>query len=501
MSSSSAKARLSAGNVGEMREKAQLDLAVVGRDELASFGRDEGAPDLAPFLGADRNVLQVRLRRRQAPGRGRSERVGRVDAAGSRIDEARQGVGVGRLELGDLPPFEHARRQLMAFGGEVFEHARGGRPRAGRGLLAAGQAHLAEQNVAKLFRRAGVEGRADDFVDLGLERRPCAGKTRPSCATGCCGRSRSRAAPCAPEPRRADARAARRPWSFARRRGAAAKRAADAKRCPLSPLRIRRPFRSARARAQGNCGPSPRPRSREWACGRESVRRACRCCGRRRSRPRRACKRSSMASSIGATRTPRIASTCMSNLMSWPILSTPGDSSSGFRSAIASASGDLVGREAAALEEIVGAGLVADRDVAGLSRLDRQRKADELALQRVGRRRLGVDRDDALILARGRSMRQARPRFARSCRRCDRSERALRYARAAARSAGVVPCGAVLGSRGAGAGTAAAGGAPSAGASPSRSNSATPLPPGHAAGPTKRGSGSIERHVDAAYLG
>ena len=46
---------------------------------------------------------------------------------------------------------------------------------------------------------------------------------------------------------------------------------------------------------------------------------------------------------------------------------------------------DLVGREARAVEEIVGAGPMADRDVAGLSRLDRQREADEVALQRVGR--------------------------------------------------------------------------------------------------------------------
>ena len=148
----------------------QLDLAVVGRNELAALRSDEGAPDLAPFLSADRNVLQVGLRRRQAPGRRRGERVGRVDTAGRGIDEARQSVGVGRLELGDLPPFEHARRQLMALGGEVLEHARRGRPGAGRGLLAAGQAHLPEQDVAELFRRSGVEGRADDPADLILER-------------------------------------------------------------------------------------------------------------------------------------------------------------------------------------------------------------------------------------------------------------------------------------------------------------------------------------------
>ncbi len=45
-------------NVGEVGEKSQFDLTVVGRDELASLRRHEGAPDLAPFLGADWNVLQ-----------------------------------------------------------------------------------------------------------------------------------------------------------------------------------------------------------------------------------------------------------------------------------------------------------------------------------------------------------------------------------------------------------------------------------------------------------
>ncbi len=57
---------------------------------------------------------------------------------------------------------------------------------------------------------------------------------------------------------------------------------------------------------------------------------------------------------------------------------------------------DLVGREAGAIEQI-GARPMADRDVAGLPRPDREREADELALQRVGRVRLGVDSDDALV--------------------------------------------------------------------------------------------------------
>jgi hypothetical protein len=47
MSSPSAKACLSCGDIGDMGEHAQLDLAVVGRDELARFG-DEGLADLPP---------------------------------------------------------------------------------------------------------------------------------------------------------------------------------------------------------------------------------------------------------------------------------------------------------------------------------------------------------------------------------------------------------------------------------------------------------------------
>src|ERR1700720_3652383 len=45
---------------------------------------------------------------------------------------------------------------------------------------------------------------------------------------------------------------------------------------------------------------------------------------------------------------------------------------------------ELVWREACAIEEI-GTGAMADRDVTGFSRFDRQREPDELALQRVGR--------------------------------------------------------------------------------------------------------------------
>ncbi len=49
-------------DVGDVREHAQLDLAVVGGDELAALLGDEGAADGAALLGAHRDVLQVGLR-------------------------------------------------------------------------------------------------------------------------------------------------------------------------------------------------------------------------------------------------------------------------------------------------------------------------------------------------------------------------------------------------------------------------------------------------------
>ena len=129
----------------------------------------EGAPDLAAFLGADRDVLQVGLGRRQPAGGGRGERVAGVHAVGLRIDVARQRIGVGRVELGDLPPVEDLPRQRVALLGQLLERARAGRPLAGLGLGAARQPELAEQDVAELLGAAGIERLAGERLDFGLE--------------------------------------------------------------------------------------------------------------------------------------------------------------------------------------------------------------------------------------------------------------------------------------------------------------------------------------------
>ena len=131
---------------------------------------DEGAPYLAAFLGADRDVLQIRLGRRQPAGRGGGERVGRVHAVRRRIDVSRQRLGIGRAQLRHLPPVENLARQRVALLGEFFQFARAGRPLPGLGLGAAGQAHFAEQDVAELLGRAGIERLAGERLDFVFQR-------------------------------------------------------------------------------------------------------------------------------------------------------------------------------------------------------------------------------------------------------------------------------------------------------------------------------------------
>ena len=73
---------------GQVRHDPKLDLRVVGGEQLEARRRDERLADAAAFGGADRNVLQVRVGRRQPARRGDGLVVRRVDALGARIDLA-----------------------------------------------------------------------------------------------------------------------------------------------------------------------------------------------------------------------------------------------------------------------------------------------------------------------------------------------------------------------------------------------------------------------------
>ena len=158
-------------HIGHMRRQPQLDLRIVGREQHMAGFRHEAFADLATDLGADRDVLEVRLGRGQAPGLRADQRVGGVHAAGGGVDRRLQRLGVGRAQLGQLPPIEHPRGQLHALAGEGFQHRLVGGILAALALLAALQAHLLEQHLAQLLGAADSEWRAGEGENLRLQSR------------------------------------------------------------------------------------------------------------------------------------------------------------------------------------------------------------------------------------------------------------------------------------------------------------------------------------------
>ncbi len=102
---------------------------------------------------------------------GRGERIGRVDAAGILVDEFGQRIRVGAFQFRKAAPVEHGAGQLVALRGQRFQHVGIGRPGAGLGLAAAGDALLVEKDFAELLGRADVEALAGEFVNLVFEAR------------------------------------------------------------------------------------------------------------------------------------------------------------------------------------------------------------------------------------------------------------------------------------------------------------------------------------------
>ena len=95
-----------AGIAREMRHEAQLDLRVVGDEELPAAPGDETAADRLAARGADRDVLEIGLRRAEPAGGGTGLVEAGVDAAGVPVDPGRERVHVGALELLQLAVLE-----------------------------------------------------------------------------------------------------------------------------------------------------------------------------------------------------------------------------------------------------------------------------------------------------------------------------------------------------------------------------------------------------------
>ena len=102
--------RVDSRHVGQ---DAQLDLAVVERQEhIALFG-DKGLADAATFLAAHGDVLQVGIARGQTPGVGPGLQVRGMHPARFRVDMFLQRVGIGGFQFRQLPPVQHTGGQLV----------------------------------------------------------------------------------------------------------------------------------------------------------------------------------------------------------------------------------------------------------------------------------------------------------------------------------------------------------------------------------------------------
>ena len=128
----------------------------------------------------------------------------------SRVDQRRQGVEVGALELGELAVLDQEPGQRV-LGGQLLQDLRVGARLAAGGLLERGQLQLVEQDLAELRAGADVELAPGQRVDLRLDRRQPLGELLREPAE-----ERRRRPGCRPPPSR---RARRSAAARARRRG------------------------------------------------------------------------------------------------------------------------------------------------------------------------------------------------------------------------------------------------------------------------------------------
>ena len=159
---------------GEVSDAAQLDLVVVGDEQRAAGAGHEALPELAPFLGPHRDVVQVGLVAAEPAGAGHRLVERGVDAT-VRGDLGEQRFAVRAAQLLDLAVLQQRLDELRPLVAQLLERGSvGGEARLG--LLRRGEAALGVQDLAQLNRRVDVERAADDLlqhtaepVDLGRQ--------------------------------------------------------------------------------------------------------------------------------------------------------------------------------------------------------------------------------------------------------------------------------------------------------------------------------------------
>ena len=153
------------GIAAQVRQHAQFDLRVVRGHEQEAVVGNEAAPYVGADLGADRDVLEVRVRGRE-PTRRRDGLVeARVQPSRPRVHEDRQRVHVRAAQLVQLAVLDDAAGEGVPQLGQLLQHGRiRRRPRLG--LLQHREVQLVEQDLPELGRRVDVELLAGHHPDV-----------------------------------------------------------------------------------------------------------------------------------------------------------------------------------------------------------------------------------------------------------------------------------------------------------------------------------------------
>ncbi len=152
----------------EMRKNAELYLRIVCAQDEVPRRRDERSADGASELGADRDVLEVGIARREPPGRGDRLIEPRVDAPRGGVHALRQRVDVRSFELVELAIREDARGQRVPLC-ERLEDVGVRGPPALRRALSDRKLQVVEENLLELVARSQGEVAARDLLAIGLD--------------------------------------------------------------------------------------------------------------------------------------------------------------------------------------------------------------------------------------------------------------------------------------------------------------------------------------------
>src|SRR5579864_1859545 len=154
----------------KMRQQPKLDLRIVGGEQQMPRRGSKGSANLAPKLGAYRNILQVRICGGEPSGCSAGLVEGSVQPSSCAVQQRRKRVHISGFQLGKLAVFQHQLRGLVV-GRKRFKNVHGSRDRLALAVLhRLRQIQLVKQDIAKLLRRIDIELRAAAVIYLfGLE--------------------------------------------------------------------------------------------------------------------------------------------------------------------------------------------------------------------------------------------------------------------------------------------------------------------------------------------